>query len=71
MIALAERNRDFAHEENVQEHVAPAIGLRNAGNEFVVQHILARQDNWKELNDRYEHARLHAALKRMKGGQDE
>ena len=43
------------------------IGLANAGNEFVVQHMLAGQANWKELNDRYEHGRLHAALKRLKG----
>jgi hypothetical protein len=71
MIAVAESNRNFAQGENIQEHAAPAIGLGNAGNEFVVQHMLARQDNWKELNDRYEHARLHAALKRMKRGQDE
>ena len=62
-------DRDFSLGENVHEHAAPAIGLGNAGNEFVVQHMLSRQDNWKELNDRYEHARLHAALKRVKGGE--
>ena len=46
-----------------------SIGLGNGANEFVVQHMLVRQDNWKGLNDQYEHARLHAALKRVKGGE--
>ena len=81
MIAVAESNRDFAcgeneHEENTndmhtnfQEYAAPTIGLGNAGNEFVVQHMLAQQDNWKEQNDTYEHARLHAALKWVIGGE--
>ena len=83
MIAVEETNRNFARGENehegstngrmhtttFQEYAAPTIGLGNTGNEFVVQHMLARQDNWKELNDTYEHACLHAALKRMKGGE--
>jgi hypothetical protein len=83
MIAVEETNRNFARGENehegsttrsmhtttFQEYAAPTIGLGNAGNEFFVQHMLARQDNWKELNDRYEHARLYAALKRVKGGE--
>jgi hypothetical protein len=63
-------DRDFSLGENVHEHAAPAIGLGNAGNEVVVQRMLAQQDNWKELNDRYKHACLDAALKQMKGGQD-
>ena len=54
-------------ENYYKEMVQARIGLANAGNEFVVQHMLARQANWKELNDRYEHGRLHAALKRLKG----
>ena len=72
MIAGAESDRDFALGENVQGRAAPAIGLGNAGNEFAVRHMLAQQDsNWKELKDRYKYARLHAALKHVKGGQDE
>jgi hypothetical protein len=53
MIAVAESIRNYAHGENVQEHAAPAIRLGNTGNEFVVQHMLAQQDNWKEIYDRY------------------
>jgi hypothetical protein len=71
MIAVAESNRNFAHGESVQEHEASAIGLGNAGNIFVVQPMLVQQDNWKERNDRYKRARLHAALKQIKVGQNE
>ncbi len=74
MVAIANENSEYhrqqqqeATERYYEEIQAPSIGLANAGNEFIVQHMLARQANWKELNDRYEHGRLHAALKRLKG----
>ena len=74
MIPIGESNREYGHGENEHdnadfEEFAAPIGLGNGANEFVVQHMLARQDNWKGLNDQYEHARLHAALKRVKGGE--
>jgi hypothetical protein len=43
------------------------IGLANANNDNIVQHILGRQTHWRELNDRKEHARLHKALITIKG----
>jgi hypothetical protein len=46
------------------------IGLANTDNEFVQQHMVARQTHWRGLNDRNEHARLHSALLRSKGGQE-
>jgi hypothetical protein len=82
MVAIANKNSEYHRQqqqeadpeyhaevetENYYEEIQAPIGLANAGNEFVVQHMLARQANWKELNDRYEHGRLHAALKRLKG----
>ena len=53
--------------ERYCEEIQATIGLAFAGNEFVVQHMLAQQANWKVLNDRYEHGCLHAALKKLKG----
>ena len=59
---------EAAETENYYEEMVQAcIGLANAGNKFVVQHMLARQAKWKELNDRNKHGRLHAVLKRLKG----
>ena len=46
------------------------IGLANTDNEFVQQHMVARQTHWRGLNDRNEHARLHSALLRSKGGRE-
>ena len=72
MIAIGESNRNYGHRENkhdrtdFEEYTAP-IGLGNAGNKFVVQHMLVWHDNWKGLNDQYEHACLHAALKQVNG----
>jgi hypothetical protein len=45
-----------------RENGVARIGLANSDNEFVLQHMLARQSNWKALNDKNEHARLHSAL---------
>ena len=61
--AYAENEHKDNMHTNFQGYAAPAFGLGNAGNGFVVQYMLARQDNWKELNDGYKHACLHAALK--------
>ena len=76
-VAIANENSEYHRRQQQEEEAATEnyyeamvqarIGLANGGNEFVVQHILARQANWKELNDRFEHGRLHAALKRLKG----
>lgn len=64
---LVDNNDDNHH--GGREEVLARIGLANSGNEFVVQHMLlvARQSNWKALNDKFEHARLHSALLRFKG----
>jgi hypothetical protein len=43
------------------------IGLGNVDNPMVVENILARQNHWRELNDRVEHARLRSALQDLKG----
>ena len=50
MIPIGESNREYGNGENehgnadFDEFTAP-IGLGNGANEFVVQHMLARQDN--------------------------
>ena len=50
MIPIGESNREYGDGENehgnadFDEFTAP-IGLGNGANEFVVQHMLARQDN--------------------------
>jgi hypothetical protein len=68
LLAGDNSNNDGNHEQRREEQGSAArIGLANTDNEFVVQHILARQTNWQELNDRQEHARLHSALLRLKG----
>ena len=43
------------------------IGLANSDNEFVQQHMLARQNHWRGLNNKHEHAQLHSALLQLKG----
>ena len=54
--------------ENGEETVARTqIGLGNVDNPNVVENILARQNHWREVNDRAEHARLHSALRDLKG----
>lgn len=50
-----------AHNGNQGEQPA-TIGLANAGNEFIVQNMIARHANWQNLTDTDEHIRLHAAL---------
>ena len=83
MVAIANKNSEYhcqrqqetdpnynaeMETENYYEEIQAPVGLANTKNECIVQHMLARQINWKELlNDRYKHACLHAALKRLKG----
>jgi hypothetical protein len=54
--------------ENGEETVVRAqIGLGNIDNPIVVKNVLARQNHWREVNDRAEHARLHLELRDLKG----
>ena len=54
--------------ENGEETVVCAqIGLGNVDNPIVVKNVLARQNHWREVNDRAEHARLHLALRDLEG----
>jgi hypothetical protein len=55
------------YDDELGAHGRARIGLANADNEFVQQHMVARQTHWRGLNDRNEHARLHSALLRSKG----
>jgi hypothetical protein len=43
------------------------IGLANADHANVIDNVLARQNHWREVNDATEHARLHSALRDLKG----
>ena len=61
-------NRDDDDLGPAGSHGRAQIGLTNSENEFVQQHMVARQTHWHGLNDRNEHARLHRALLRSKGG---
>ncbi len=82
MVAIANKNSEYHRQQQEEadlnynaevetewyyKEIQAPIGLANAGNKFIVKHMLARQANWKELNDGYKHGRLHAALKRLKG----
>ena len=59
---MAENNAEHGAANN-DNHVAhAAIGIANAENEFVIQNMIARQENWRDLSDTDEHGRLHAAL---------
>jgi hypothetical protein len=54
--------------KNGEETVVRAqIGGGNVDNAIVVKNVLARQNHWREVNDRAEHARLHLALQDLKG----
>ncbi len=54
--------------KNGEETVVRAqINLGNIDNPIVVKNVLARQNRWHEVNDRAEHARLHLALRDLKG----
>ncbi len=67
---MTENNNEYAaaanNNGNQGEQLA-AIGIANAGNETIVQNMIARQANWQNLSDTDEHSRLHAALMRVKG----
>ena len=53
---------------NNDNHIAhAAIGIANEENEFVIQNMIARQENWRDLSDTDEHGRLHAALMQVMG----
>ena len=65
---LANMNVDNNDNGEGDNAILAQIGLVNSDNKFVVQHMLARQTNWKALNDKNEHARLHSALLCFKGG---
>jgi hypothetical protein len=70
VLELTENNNEYAaaanNNGNQGEQLA-AIGIANAGNETIVQNMIARQANWQNLSDTDEHSRLHAALMRVKG----
>ena len=54
--------------ENGAETAMPTqIGLANADHANVIDNVLARQNHWREVNDATEHARLHSALRDLKG----
>ena len=54
--------------ENGEDNVMhAAVGLGNQGNLNVVENMLARQNHWREVDDRAEHARLYMALRDVKG----
>jgi Plant transposon protein len=62
---IAENNAEFGAGNNENQLAHAAIGIANAGNEFIVQNMIARQENWRDLSDTDEHGRLHAALMRF------
>jgi Plant transposon protein len=69
--SVAENNGDNNHEQADEEQAIATIGLANTDNGFVVQHsMLARQTNWKTINDKNKHGRLHSALLRLKGREE-
>jgi hypothetical protein len=43
------------------------IGLANAGNEFIIESMIARQANWQNLSDTNKHSCLQAALMQVEG----
>ena len=55
------------YENNEENVMYAAIGLGNQGNLNVVENMLARQNHWREVNDRAEHARLYVALRDLNG----
>ena len=50
-----------------QDEQSATFGLANAGNEFIIENMIARQANWQNLSDTKEHSRLHAALMQVQG----
>ena len=65
---IAENNAEYGAANNINHIIAhAAIGIANAENEFVIQNMIARQENWRDLSDTDEHGRLHAALMRVIG----
>jgi hypothetical protein len=71
VLEMTENNNEYyagaaATNNGHQGEQPAAIGLANAGNEFIVQNMIARQANWQNLSDTDEHSRLHAALMREK-----
>ena len=69
VLEMMETNDEYAAAANNgnQGEQAAVIGLANAGNECIVQNIIARKANWQNLSDTDEHSRLHAALMRVIG----
>ena len=69
VLEMTENNNEYAAAANNGNHgeQQAAIGLANAGNEFIIQNMIARQVNWQNLSDRDEHSRLHSALMRVVG----
>jgi hypothetical protein len=67
--ATEEEDRDvlivYQNGEETAAHCQ--IGLGNVDNPNVVENILARQNHWREVNDKAEHARLHSASRGLKG----
>ena len=55
------------YENGAETAMRTRIGLGNADNPNVIDNILARQNHWREVNDRTEHACLHSALRDLKG----
>ena len=64
-----EQDIDFTIEyENGEDAVnGAAIGLDNTDNRDVVNNMLSRQNHWRDINDREEHARLLSALIKLHG----
>ncbi len=69
VLEMTEYNDEYAAAANNgnQGEQEATIGLANAGNEFIIENMIARQANWQNLSDTNEHSCLHAALMRVKG----
>jgi hypothetical protein len=62
-------NNEYAAAANNgnQGKQSATIGLAKAGNEFIIENMIARQANWQNLSDANKYSHLHAALMRVKG----
>jgi hypothetical protein len=70
-LEMTENNGEYAAAVNNgnQGEQSATIGLSNAGNEFIIENMIARQANWQNLSDTNKHSCLQAALMQVKGNQ--
>ncbi len=69
VLEMTEYNNEYAAAatNGNQDEQSATFGLANAGNEFIIENMIARQANWQNLSDTKEHSRLHAALMQVQG----